>query len=74
MLYYNCVFILVLLKSNVHSPVVGFQYYLKRKLFTFYNRSFIVNFIKSTYNTEFTDNTTFDVKNYLIFSLLSFTY
>ena len=50
------------MKNNVHSPVVGFQYYLKRELFTFYNRSFIINFVESTYNFEFTDNTTFGVK------------
>ena len=74
MLYYNCVFILISMKNNVHSPVVGFQYYLKRKLFTFYNRSLILNFVKSTYNFEFTDNTTFGVKNYLISSLIPFTY
>ena len=62
------------MKNNVHLPVVGFQYDLKRKLFTFYNRRFIINFVKSTYNFEFTDNTTFGVKNYLISSLIPFTY
>jgi len=48
------------------------------ELFTFYSRSFIINFVKSIYNTEFiynTDiNTTFGIKNYLISSLVPFTY
>jgi len=39
-------------------------------IFTFYNRRFIVNFVKSTYNSEFTNNTIFGVKNNLISSLL----
>ena len=43
------------------------------ELFTFYNRNFIINFVKSTYNTEFSDNTTFGVKNYLISSLIPYT-
>jgi len=68
------VFIHVPLKNNVHLPIVGFQYYLKRELFVFYNRNVIINFVISTFNTEFTDNTTFGIKNYLISSLILFTY